>query len=429
MADTKLKRAHLRTISSQQVKTLASKRVYVGFLLCALLTTTPAMAGDGIQGVSAVGGQHIRGLGSSPVHPFLSDLNSSSDKRSPNNDPILQELREIEARGRTPHASPLRPKKEGLISSPDTSSPKGITVEKKLGEGGTAVVYQVRDENGNVYAIKIAKPTAEGATPRSLEDTHRVLSNADSKFLPVPDVVTISLDGGKTVAEALKTEIVTPLTRVGDMSLTGTNGWQELSKQEKIDRINFLSSLKDSLVGLLTDLDANGLVHRDIKPGNLGVGDDGSIVIFDNDTVSKGQRSKTFGTPAYISPEVLSGDDSQSRASDIWAAGATVLDMMTGRTPYDTDSGFDGFGKGSHVPTTHGKSLANIKDMISEDSNFTHGHNRLARELGEFQSLAENDPELPAEQREKLKEITDFVITSLDPDPDARSQIIPNTQP
>lgn len=85
-----------------------------------------------------------------------------------------------------------------------------------------------------------------------------------------------------------------------------------------------------------------GLMHRDVKPENVLVGDDGRIRVADfglsRATTSHTSGGKALvGTVAYLSPELVSGEEADAR-SDVYAAGIMLFELLTGRQPYTSDS-------------------------------------------------------------------------------------------
>ncbi len=87
----------------------------------------------------------------------------------------------------------------------------------------------------------------------------------------------------------------------------------------------------------------NGVVHRDVKPGNLLVSDQDVVKLADfgiaraTDQSSITQVGSVLGTAAYLSPEQARGDEAGPRA-DLYSLGVVTYQLITGRLPYEASS-------------------------------------------------------------------------------------------
>ena len=88
-------------------------------------------------------------------------------------------------------------------------------------------------------------------------------------------------------------------------------------------------------------LHRHGVVHRDLKPGNLHLGDDGRWRVLDLGVAVSGSEPKALrtlhaGTPSYMNPEQWSGDEHvpADARSDLYALGVTLYQWLTGKLPY-----------------------------------------------------------------------------------------------
>jgi serine/threonine protein kinase len=87
-----------------------------------------------------------------------------------------------------------------------------------------------------------------------------------------------------------------------------------------------------------------GIFHRDLKPGNVMLRDDGSIALIDFGLAKHvalkmevTDKGLIFGTPHYMSPEQGHGKEIDAR-SDLYALGVMLFEMLTGKKPFDAEN-------------------------------------------------------------------------------------------
>ena len=198
-------------------------------------------------------------------------------------------------------------------------------VLERLGAGGTGVVYKARDTRLNrIVALKFISPHVAGA-----ENNEHVLQEArTASALDHPNIGVI-YDVGEGP---------------GGQTFIAMGYYDGGSLQE---RIRAGVSLEDAVeiarqasLGL-AKAHEHGIVHRDIKPGNLMLAGDGTVKIIDFGLAKLDDATVTIGTtkgtPAFMSPEQARGERLDAR-SDIWSMGVVLYNMLAGRLPYRGDN-------------------------------------------------------------------------------------------
>jgi serine/threonine protein kinase len=113
--------------------------------------------------------------------------------------------------------------------------------------------------------------------------------------------------------------------------------------RQKIDQgntsANAVSYLRQ-ISGALAKIHSVGITHRDLKPGNIMLREDGSVALIDFGLAKRMRlrqeitdSGEIFGTPYYMSPEQGRGNEVDAR-SDIYSLGVIFYEMLTGEKPY-----------------------------------------------------------------------------------------------
>jgi tRNA A-37 threonylcarbamoyl transferase component Bud32/tetratricopeptide (TPR) repeat protein len=194
----------------------------------------------------------------------------------------------------------------------------------RVGGGGMGVVYKARDGKlGRIVALKFLPQQwshDEGAKQRFLREAQAASATNHPNICTIHDFETAD-DGqlfivmayyeGQTLKQRLETGPL-PVEEALDIATQVADG--------------------------LAKAHAQGIVHRDIKPGNLMLTEDG-VRILDfglatfADALKLTIENSTLGTAAYMSPEQVRGQGADAR-SDVWAVGVVLYEMLTGHVPF-----------------------------------------------------------------------------------------------
>jgi serine/threonine-protein kinase len=202
------------------------------------------------------------------------------------------------------------------------------TLERMIGAGGSACVYAARHRNGRRVAIKLLHADLS----RHARAARRFLSEGyAANKIPHPGVVQILDDGQE--ADGTKFLVME--------LLQGQSLAQRFEENGPLPPDEVASAAVGILDVLAAAHDA-GIVHRDVKPSNIFRTQTGATKILDfgaarireaEDFVTR--SGTAIGTPAFMAPELAAGRVEQiDGRSDVWSVGATMFQLLTGRTPH-----------------------------------------------------------------------------------------------
>src|SRR5207245_7778797 len=102
----------------------------------------------------------------------------------------------------------------------------------------------------------------------------------------------------------------------------------------------------DAMCRALTAIHSAGLVHQDVKAGNVMREPSGRLVLMDLGASTGAADQPRYGTPAYMAPEVAAGGTA-SPGSDVYSLGVLLFHLLTGRFPYGQATSVQSRGQGS----------------------------------------------------------------------------------
>ncbi len=227
------------------------------------------------------------------------------------------------------------------IFTPSTLSRGRYTVGELIGHGGMAEVRKGVDTRlGRTVAIKIMR--SDLANDETFLKRFRLEARSIA-LLNNPNIVSIfdtdeeeitDPDTGRTVRlPYIVMEYVKGQTLRDILKVNGSLNQRDTSQ---------------IMLGMLNALEYShrmGIIHRDIKPGNIMISEQGAVKVMDfgiarmldDSAATLTQNQGVVGTAQYLSPEQARGEVVDTR-SDLYSAGCVLYEMLTGRPPFTGDS-------------------------------------------------------------------------------------------
>ncbi len=209
----------------------------------------------------------------------------------------------------------------------------GFQLVALLGRGGMGAVYRALDPRiGREVALKVILATDAAGFDNSAEMRERFRREARAAgILSHPNIVTVH-EFGETESQLY---IV--------MELVRGQGLDKLAAERGVLDLPFVAEVIRQAASALDYAHANGIVHRDVKPANIMIGEGGLVKVADfgiakmsaEPTVTK--TGLALGSPVYMSPEQMRNTGLDGRA-DQFSLAAVAYELLTGTKPFLADT-------------------------------------------------------------------------------------------
>ncbi|GAA2747934.1 hypothetical protein GCM10009868_39390 [Terrabacter aerolatus] len=194
---------------------------------------------------------------------------------------------------------------------------------EEIGEGGMGVVHLALDQRGRAVAIKVLRS--------------HVAHDADARQRLSREVDTLSRIRDARVASVIDADVMAPRPYIVTRYVPGPALDEVVEDHGPLAPTDLLR-LARGIAEAIRSIHACGVVHRDIKPGNVLL-EDGDPVLIDfgiahlQDDVRHTVGGLVMGTPGYLSPELVEGA-AITDATDWWGWAATITYAASGRPPF-----------------------------------------------------------------------------------------------
>ncbi len=214
---------------------------------------------------------------------------------------------------------------------------------KKLGEGGMGAVYKAKDiEVDRLVALKVIRP--------DLAANREILQRFKQELILARQITHKNVVRIYDMSEAEGVKFIT-------MEYVDGEDLRSILRKSGKRRPSEAVSIMQQICRALDACHAEGVIHRDLKPGNVMRDNAGKVLIMDfglaqsAQTGGLTQTGMLLGTLEYMSPEQAQGRE-LGPPSDIYAAGLIFYELLTGKSPFEAKSAVESLMKRSHERAT-----------------------------------------------------------------------------
>jgi serine/threonine-protein kinase len=311
------------------------------------------------------------------------------------------------------------------LATPAAQQIPGYQLLEKLGQGSMGIVYKARQISMNrLVAIKVLHPRL-AASPKYLErftqEAHIAARLNHNNVVQAIDVGSIgSLN--YFIMEYVQGTTIKAQLETGKI----------YEEQEALEIVRQIAQALDHA-------HRRHLVHRDIKPANIILTTEGVAKLADlglareraDQVRAESEKGLVLGTPYYIAPEQIQGDDDIDVRADIYALGATLYHMVTGQPPYpgaNVDKVLRDHLKKELIPPDHinTKLSAGIGEMV--EVMMAKDRDRRYQNPGtllmDLESLLAGQPPKVASQQHSQSALYDLAEGEVEDEPNAISRVV-----
>ncbi|MGZ5967966.1 MAG: serine/threonine-protein kinase, partial [Polyangiales bacterium] len=227
------------------------------------------------------------------------------------------------------------------LAAPPESGARSLTFEKTIGEGGMGVVHLAEQMTlGRKVAVKTLRDSADpDAVLKLLREAWITGALEHPNVVPVYDVSVDDKGGPLIVLKRIEglawADLMHDYAAIEErFGATDPLEWNLRTLGQVCNAIHFAH--------------ARGVLHRDLKPGNVMIGGFGEVYVLDwgiavalhDDGTGRFPLARdandTAGTPVYMAPEMLGGEGARlSERTDVYLIGAILHEIVSGKPPHD----------------------------------------------------------------------------------------------
>ncbi len=216
----------------------------------------------------------------------------------------------------------------------------GYTLVSRLGTGAMGSVWRVRDDGGQMYAMKILRDSlSDEGDGRQAQQDPNLKENVTARERLRREALALQKIHHPGVCGIVDMELDDALAFIVTELIEGKNLKEDVETNGAYVG-NDLERLASKLIDAVKAVHAAGIVHRDIKPTNVMVSATGPVLVDFGIAMGEDESHVTrtglvMGTPGFIAPEIIDGAES-SEATDWWSTASVLAFAATGKPVFGT---------------------------------------------------------------------------------------------